>query len=148
MRSVYYSLGGGTQVHLSLVLTSSQYTLVSHYTSVHPTHLVPLTIPHNTTMANITIMCDTHTEYLHAFARLWESIIIWSNRSLLFWTMHTSFISGTVPQTSLRYRYLTFSLTSKTHMGNLFSTNFCNKRDWQRGPYIILVTPLPTFMLW
>ena len=44
-RSVYSHLGGGAHVHIGLILTLAQYSLIVPTVSVRPSHPGPLIIP-------------------------------------------------------------------------------------------------------
>ena len=61
-KAVYSNIGGGAHVHLGLLLTEVQYSLIYPTTFVYPTHPGPLIIPDGTTdhaKSNIRI---EHTE--------------------------------------------------------------------------------------
>ena len=61
-RSVYSHIGGGAHVHLSLVLTATQYSLIVPAIHGHPPLIGLLIIPYHNTIYMSTTMCDTHVE--------------------------------------------------------------------------------------
>ena len=69
-RSVYSHLGGGTHVHLGLVLTAAQYADVSNTVFTRPDHLGPLAIPPAATAVQRSTLRDAHVEYLRVFCEV------------------------------------------------------------------------------
>jgi len=66
-RSVPSNLRGGTLGHLGLVLSPTNYALISNVPFVRPTHPGPLTIPHGASRNMATNMRDHHMEQLSVF---------------------------------------------------------------------------------
>ena len=66
-KSVYSNIGGGEHGHLGLVLTDSQYALISTTTLFYPTHPGPLIIPYGTTAHTNSNTQIVHTEEVRLF---------------------------------------------------------------------------------
>jgi len=66
-KSVYSNLSDGAHGHPALVMTASQYGLVSKMTFVRPAHPGTLLIPAATTAAQSQVLCEHHKEQLRLF---------------------------------------------------------------------------------
>ena len=66
-KSVYYNLGGGSHVHLGLVLTEAQYKLISPTPFFYPTNPGPLIIPDSRTAHTNSNMQIAHTDEVCLF---------------------------------------------------------------------------------
>ena len=74
-KAVYSNLGGGAHGHLGLVLTESQYTLISYTPLVYPTHPVPLIILYGTTAHANSDIQIVHTEEVRLFREVMGRLI-------------------------------------------------------------------------
>ena len=65
--SVYSNLSGGTHGHLFLVISPTQFNLISNAAFVRPLHPGPITIPNGTTAAMSVVVKDRYNEQLRLF---------------------------------------------------------------------------------
>ena len=65
--SVYSNLGGGTHGHLFLVISPTQFNLLSNAAFVRPLHPGPLTIPNGATATMSVVIKDQYNEQLLLF---------------------------------------------------------------------------------
>jgi len=66
-KSVYSNLGDGAHGHLALVMTATQYALVSNMAFVRPVHPGTLLIPPATTAAQAQVLHEHHKEQFRLF---------------------------------------------------------------------------------
>ena len=65
--SVYSNLGEGTHGHLFLVISSTQFNLLSNAAFIRPIHPGPLTIPNGNTGVMGVVIKDQYNEQLRLF---------------------------------------------------------------------------------
>ena len=65
--SVYSNIGGGTHGHLFLVISPTQFNLLSNAAFIKPLHPGPLTIPKDTTAAMVVVVKDQYNEQILLF---------------------------------------------------------------------------------